>query len=106
MNACEMFCHPCKSVLQMVEMLLEYEIYECVTTMPGCVTNLHKTHCRFVRIVHTRPAFNGNVNTNASESLQTSYEHYKCLANNKNGLPIGFKYVANMVSLRILGACF
>ena len=33
---------------------------------------------------------------NASESLQTSYDHYKCLTNNKNGLiEIGYKYVAN-----------
>ena len=40
----------------------------------------------FVLIVHIRPAFYGNVNTNASESLKTSYDHYKCLANNKNDL--------------------
>ena len=69
-------------------------------------TNLHNTHCRCfslsyicqpllprslfsikcVLIVHIRPAFHGNVNTNASESLQMSYDHYKCLANNNNGL--------------------
>ena len=42
---------------------------------------------------------------NASESLQMSYDHYKCLANNKNGLRLntnivahGNKYVANMFS--------
>ena len=27
-----------------------------------------------------------NVNTNASESLQISYNHYKCIAYNKSGL--------------------
>ena len=60
---------------------------------------------KFVLIVHIRPAFYGNVNTNASESLQMSYDHYKCLANNKNGLrlvekyvPNGYKYVASMLS--------
>ena len=68
---------------------------------------------KFVFIVHIRPEFYENVNTNASESLQTSYELYKYLANNKNGLrlvtnmlPNGYKYVANMLSLRILGTCF
>ena len=70
------------------------------------VNNLHNTHFRylslsyickllfnelifsfkFVLIVHIRPEFYENVNTNASESLQTSYDHYKCLANNKNSL--------------------
>ena len=38
---------------------------------------------KVVLIVHIRPEFNGNVNTNASESLQTSYDNYKCLVNNK-----------------------
>ena len=69
------------------------------------VSNLHNTHCmfslclisvslcpislfsiKFVLFVHIRPAFYGNVNTNSSESLQMSYDHCKCLANNKNGL--------------------
>ena len=49
----------------------------------------------FVLIVHIRPAFYGNVNKNASESLQTSYDHYKCLANNKNGL----RLVTNMLRI-------
>ena len=40
---------------------------------------------KFVIIVHIRPELYKNVNTNASESLQASYDHYKCLANNKNG---------------------
>ena len=41
---------------------------------------------KFVLIIHMRPSFYGNVITNASESLQMSYDYYKCLANNKNGL--------------------
>ena len=69
------------------------------------VTNLHNTHCMcfslsyicqplsneliFYQICthcpYSHPAFYGNVNTNASESLQMSYDHYKGLANNKNG---------------------
>ena len=40
--------------------------------------------------------------TNASESLQTSYDHYKCIVINKNGLQL----FANMLSLRNLGTCF
>ena len=40
----------------------------------------------FLMIVRIRPVFFGNVNTNASESLQTSYDHYKCIAINKNGV--------------------
>ena len=64
------------------------------------VTNLHNTHSgcfslsyisaslcpmslfsfNFVLIVHIRPAFYGNVKTNASESLKTSCDH-------KNDLP-------------------
>ena len=71
----------------------------------ACVNNLHYTivgvsiclislslcpiclfSFNFVLIVRICPAFYGNVNTNASECLQMSYDHYKCLANNKNGL--------------------
>ena len=37
-------------------------------------------------IVSIHPVFYGNINTNASLSLQTSYNHYKCIAINKNGL--------------------
>ena len=50
---------------------------------------------KFVLIVHIRPAFYRNVNTNASGSLQTSYDYYKCLANNKNGLTL----VTNMLQM-------
>ena len=51
---------------------------------------------KFVLFVHICPAVYGNVNANASESLQMSYNHYKCLAYNKNiWLVIGYKYVAN-----------
>ena len=76
------------------------------------VTDLHNTHCmcfsfsdslcpmslfsiKFVLIVHIRPAFYGNVNTNDSESLQMSYDHYKCLANNKDG----FRLVTNILRM-------
>ena len=48
---------------------------------------------KFGLICHICPACCGNVNTNAGESLQTSYDHlqtsydhYKCLAINENGL--------------------
>ena len=59
---------------------------------------------KFVLIVHIGPAFYGNVNTNASESLQMSYDHYKCLANNKNGL----RLVTNMLRTvrNMLRICF
>ena len=51
-----------------------------------------------VLIVHIRPEFYENVNTSASETLQTSYDHYKCLANDKNDL----RLVTNMLGwLRI-----
>ena len=69
------------------------------------VTNLHNIHCmcfslsyicqplpnefifhQICTLCHICPTFYRNVNTNASESLQMSYNHYKCLANNKNGL--------------------
>ena len=58
----------------------------------------------FVHIAHICPAFYGNVNKNASESLQMSYDHYKCLANNKNGL----RLVTNMLRMvtNTLRICF
>ena len=70
------------------------------------VTNLHTTLClisaslcpislfsfKFALILHIRPEVYENANTNASESLQMPYDHYKCLANNKNGL----RLVTNM----------
>ena len=37
-----------------------------------------------------------NINTNASESLQTSYDHYKCVVIDQNGLRTASEYVANM----------
>ena len=47
--------------------------------------------CQFLLQICTncpqfRPAYYWNVNTNANGSLQTSYDHYKCLVINKNGL--------------------
>ena len=59
----------------------------------------------FVRI-----RIKGKVKTNASKSLQMSYDHYKCIAINKNGLRLLSvrKYCEsneNMLSWRILGAC-
>ena len=59
---------------------------------------------KFVHIVHIRPEFYEKVNTNASESLQMSYDQYKCLANNKNGL----RLVTNMLQMvaNILQICF
>ena len=50
---------------------------------------------KFVLFVHICPAFYGNVNTNASEYLQMSYNHYKCRDNNKNGL----RLVTNMLRI-------
>ena len=50
----------------------------------------------------------GKVKTNASKSLQMSYDHYKCLAINKNGLRLLTKMLRkhrHMLSWRILGAC-
>ena len=37
-----------------------------------------------------------NINMNASESLQTSYDHYKCVPIDQNGLRTVSEYVANM----------
>ena len=63
----------------------------CLISASLCPMSLFSI--KFVLIVHIRPAFYGNVNTNASESLQMSYDHYKCLPNNKNGL----RLVTNML---------
>ena len=59
---------------------------------------------KFVLFVHVCPAFYENVNTNASESLQMSYNHYQCLAYNKNGL----RLVTNMLRMvtNMLQICF
>ena len=103
-----MFNDPSKSVLQMVQMLRM--LAKAVANLTNVlrmkrehetwVTKLHNVSLclisdrpcpisvfsfKVVLIVHIRPAFYGNVNTNASESLQTFYDHYKCLAINKNG---------------------
>ena len=129
MNACEMFYHPSKSVIQMLNFMLK-NACECRCESCECVARLiciiHITGVslwlisarpcqislfsfKFGLIVHIRLAFYGNVNTNASESLQTSSDHlqtsndhYKCLAINKTGL----RLLTNMLCLRILGACF
>ena len=37
-----------------------------------------------------------NINKNASESLQTPYDHYKCVAVDQNCLRTASKYVVNM----------
>ena len=37
-----------------------------------------------------------NINTNASETLQTSYDQYKCVAIDQNGLRTASEYVVNM----------
>ena len=103
MNAGEMFYNPCKSILQMVQM--PKNVLRMKQEHDTWVTNLHNTHCgcfslsyicqllsnqlisfKFVLIVHIRPAFYVNANRKASESLQTSNDHYKCLAKYKNGL--------------------
>ena len=59
---------------------------------------------KFVLIIHIRPEFYKNVKTIANESLQMSYDHYKCLANNKNGL----RLVKNMLQMvtHMLRICF
>ena len=51
----------------------------------------------------------GNVKMNASKSLQLPYSHYKCLVINKHDLRLltnKCESNENMLSLRILGACF
>ena len=126
MNACEMFYDPSKSVLQIIQMLknackCRCETYECVgneTRTQNMGNHSQNTHCgcfslsyicqalsnfnslfsnKFKLIVHIRPAFYGNVNMNARESLQMPYDHYKCLAINKNGL----RLLTNMLLLLI-----
>ena len=59
---------------------------------------------KFLLFVHICPAFYGNVITNASESLQMSYNHDKCLAYNKSGLLL----VTNMLGMvtNMLQICF
>ena len=61
-------------------------------------------YIEFRQIFHIRTAFCGNVNTNAGESLktsydplQTSYDRYKSLAINKNGL----RLLTNMLRIYI-----
>ena len=39
-----------------------------------------------ILIVRILSLYYENINTNASESLQTSYDHYKCVAIDQNGL--------------------
>ena len=65
----------------------------CLISASLCPMNLFSN--KFEPIVHICPAFYGNDNTNASESLQMSYDHYKCLANNKNG----WRLVTNMLRI-------
>ena len=118
MNACEMLKDPSKSVLQMLKNACECrcESYECVvneTQMLNmgyliCIIHIAGVSLclisarpctislfsfEFGLIFHICPAFCGNVNMNADESLQISYihlqtfyDHYKCLAINKNCL--------------------
>ena len=49
-----------------------------------------------ILIVCILSLYNVNINTHASESLQTSYDHYKCVAIDQNGLRTASKYVSNM----------
>ena len=49
-----------------------------------------------ILIVRILSLYYENINTNASESLQTSYDHYKCVAIGQNGLRTASEYVANM----------
>ena len=56
----------------------------CLISASLCPMSLFSI--KSVLFVHICPAFYGNVNTNASESLQMSYKHYKCIAYNKSGL--------------------
>ena len=98
MNACEMFYDPSKSALQMLQMLAKdvgnlSSVLRMKRECKTWVSNLHNytVTLRVFLVVlyqislfsfkfHIRPAFCGNVNTNARESLQTSYDHYKCIA--------------------------
>ena len=74
----------------------------CLISASLCPMSLFSI--KFVLFVHICPALYGNVNSNASESLQMSYNHYKCLANNKNGL----RLVTNMLRMvtNMLRICF
>ena len=106
-----MFYDPCKLRMLANTVANLTNVLQMKRENDGWVTNLHQTHwgvslclisaslCpislfsfKFVLIVLFCPAFYGNVKTNASKSLQTSYDQYKCLANNKNGL----RMVTNM----------
>ena len=83
----------------------------------GYVTNLHNTHCGYFSLSYICQPLSNELMflqictycpyssyTNASESLHTSYDYYKCLANNKNGL----RLVTNMLRLvtNMLRICF
>ena len=74
----------------------------CLISASRCPMSLFSF--KHVLIVHIRHEFYENVNTNASTSLQTSYDHYKCIANNKNDL----RLVTNMMRMvtTILRICF
>ena len=49
-----------------------------------------------ILIVRILALYYENINTNASEALQTSYDYYKCVAIDQNGLRTASEYVANM----------
>ena len=49
-----------------------------------------------ILIVRILSLYYENINTNASEALQTSYDHYTCVAVDQNGLRTASEYVANM----------
>ena len=49
-----------------------------------------------ILIVHILSLYYENIKTNASESLQSSYDHYKCVAIDQNGLRTASEYVSNM----------
>ena len=90
-NACECHCESYECVVN--EMRTQCMGYYLHTAHCGCFSlSISARLCLFsfklpgVLIVHFRPAFYGNNNLNASKSLQMSYDHYKCPANNKNGL--------------------
>ena len=83
-----MFFDPCKSVLQILQMLAN--VLRMKRLHNAWVTNLHYTHCtlrvfllylpvsiKFVLIVHIHPAFYGNVHT----MLENLYKHLKTTTN-------------------------
>ena len=49
-----------------------------------------------ILIVRILSLYYENINTNASEYLQTSYDHYKCVVIDQNGLRTTSVHVANM----------